>query len=308
MKKIIIYHEWIPKVGGIETAVYNLAKHLVLNDYEVKVAFKGAEDSSSIIRYSEFADTVKLSNQNLECDICLMASNHFIPDRIKAKKYLQWIHSDYEKYSLELKNIGKIDKYIAVSQNSADVAKKLFGIECDVIYNLVDPDFTNFKKPDLKLVSISRISPEKGFSRMLALCEALRSKDVGFVWDIIGDNSQNKSYEDKIKAMFKDYNEVSFVGYKSDIRFGLTTSDYLVLLSDFEGCPLSVLEALSFGVPCILSSYKGADELVQHGQNGYILPLDMNLSDNVLDDIINKKPKFKFNQKGEIKSWLKHLK
>ncbi len=303
--RIVLYHEWIPRVGGIESAVYNLGKLLYQKGYEVIIMFKGCEDQRSILSYGDYCNVERVSEDTIECDVCIMASNHDIPPQIQAKKYLQWIHSDYEKYTLDLKNTDRIDQYIAVSKHAAQVAKRLFGVEPVVIYNLLDPDFgKENKRKLLRLVTNSRISPEKGFARMVQLAEMLRD-EVRISWVIYGDNSHFPNYEGQVKAMFSHIEEVSFVGYKKDITIGLTDADYYVMLSDFEGCPYAVLEALSQGIPCILSDYLGARELIQEGKNGYILPLDMNVPKSQIKKIVNEVPKFNYKPLSKIEEWEK---
>lgn len=169
-KSIAIYHDYIPKVGGIESAVYNLAKLLTLEGYQITIAYASAESNDSLFRYATVCDRVikidSTMTSIIDVDVCLIASNHNIPRQIVAKRFLQWIHSDYDRYSLELKNIGKVE-YVAVSNHVRKVIKKREGVDSTVIYNLLDP---NFKKPNdkvLRLVTNSRVSPEKGFGRML---------------------------------------------------------------------------------------------------------------------------------------------
>lgn len=300
-KHLVIYHEYIPKVGGIESAIFNLAK--VLKDtYKITIVYIGAESTDTLFRYATVADVQQLDYEKIECDTLLLASNHFKPKNINAKKIGQWIHSDYEQYSLVLKN-KDVDFYVSVSEHAGRIAKKLFKIDYVTIPNIIDPDF-ELPKPNevLKLVTNSRISPEKGFGRMLVMAKQLREAKIAFNWQIYGDNSVDKSYENKVKSKFSEYPEVTFMGFKEDIRMGLMFTDYLVQLSDFEGCPYAVLEALKVGVPCILSSFPAAKELIKNGVNGYIVPLEMKRIN--YKQIVEKIPKdFKFNQDGLIKKW-----
>ena len=50
--------------------------------------------------------------------------------------------------------------------------------------------------------------------------------------------------------------------------------DLFVLVSSREGLPVSVMEALSFGVPAVVTDVGGCSELVLDGENGYVLPPD----------------------------------
>ena len=307
-KSIAIYHDYIPKVGGIESAVYSLAKLLTLEKYDVTIAYRNTESHESLFRYATVCDrVVKIDSAMtsiIDVDVCLIASNHDIPEQIVAKKFLQWIHSDYDRYSLALKNIGKVE-YVAVSNHTREVIKKREAVDPTVIYNLLDPDFKRVDDDVLRLVTNSRVSPEKGFLRMLKLAETLKENNVKFMWLVLGDNSHFPAEFEEWKRKFAHVEEVCFVGYKSDISLGLRDADYLVQLSDFEGCPYAVLEALRWEIPCIVTDWAGVQELIEDGKNGYIVPQHMNLDCAYVDKIVHNIPKVKQKDYSTIKDWIK---
>jgi glycosyltransferase involved in cell wall biosynthesis len=307
MEHIIIYPNYLPKVGGIETAVYQLSKLLTKRGYKVTIAFLGAESNAALFHYAEVADVIRLeTNTKIEGDVCLIASNHLRPRQIEAKKWIQWIHSDYEKYNnLQLVRNPEVTQYVAVSEHCAKIAQKMFNIKPKVIYNLLDEEFGSNKEKPLRLVTNSRISPEKGFSRMLQFAKQLKAEGVRFEWRIYGDNSHRPQEYEDVKRQFKDIEEVLFVGYKSDVTMGLLQADYLVQLSDFEGCPYAVLEALQMEVPCIVTDYLGVREIIKDGINGHVIPLDMKNID--IKKIVKKIPKFKYEPLSSIEDWEKLL-
>ena len=305
----VIYPNYLPKVGGIETAVYELAKLLDKKKYFVTIAFYSYESEESMQRYGKVANLVQLNEETLECDVCLITSNHLQPVEIKAKKWLQWIHSDYEKYNnLQLVENPDVSQYVAVSKYVAKISKKMFGIDCKVIYNLLDPGFGKGVEKPLRLVSNTRLSPEKGFNRktdrMLKFARLLKKSGRNFTWTICGDNSHMREEEKNIIERFKEVEEVHFVGYKKDVLPSLVGADYFVLLSDWEGCPYGVLESLQCGVPCIVSDWGGVEELIQDGVNGYVLRKD--LEDVDVDKIFNNIPRgFDTKPKSTIEEWYK---
>lgn len=305
----VIYPNYLPKVGGIETAVYELAKGLNKKKFFVTIAFYSYESEESMKRYASVANLVQLNEEPLECDVCLIASNHLQPVEIKAKKWLQWIHSDYEKYNnLQLVDNPDVSKYIAVSDYIAKISNKMFGIDCEVIYNLLDPDFGKGIDKPLRLVSNTRISPEKGFNpktdRMLKFAKLLKASGRNFTWTICGDNTHMKEEEQRVKERFKEVEQVSFVGYKSDVLPTLVGADYFVLLSDWEGCPYGVLESLQVGVPCIVTNWGGVEELIEDGVNGYVLRKD--LRDVDVNKFFDHIPRgFDTKPKSTIEDWYK---
>lgn len=303
--KIVLYHDWVPYVGGIETVLYNLIKELDKKGYEVTLVARDYQRWGTIVKYSKHCNFQLLSEGLIKCDISVLVSNHRLPKEIKYEKVVQWVHSDYEKYRLELYNEGMIDGYVAVSEHCAKVFRGLYGKECGVIYNLVDKDMGKDKSRVLKLITVSRVSPEKGFGRMLELARCLKEKNVKFIWTVLGDNSafprEYYGWVDK----FQEIEEVCFVGFKYNVELFVKDCDYLVQLSDWEGCPLSVLEALQMEVPCIVSDWGGVNEIIKDGKNGYILPMETSEYCGYVDKIVDKIPEVKFKSLSTVNDWVK---
>jgi glycosyltransferase involved in cell wall biosynthesis len=65
---------------------------------------------------------------------------------------------------------------------------------------------------------------------------------------------------------------VRFLGSRSDLPGLLLDAQCLVLASDYEGCPLSVLEAMAAAVPVVATSVGGIPELVVDGETGILTP------------------------------------
>ena len=65
--------------------------------------------------------------------------------------------------------------------------------------------------------------------------------------------------------------KVVFTGQVGDVRSYIEVTDLFVLSSDREGLPLSVGEAMAYGVPCIATDVGGNKEIVSHGQTGLLV-------------------------------------
>lgn len=50
--------------------------------------------------------------------------------------------------------------------------------------------------------------------------------------------------------------------------------DAFVNLSYVEGIPVSIMEAMSCGIPCVATDTGASSEIVQAGRNGYLVPRD----------------------------------
>ena len=71
---------------------------------------------------------------------------------------------------------------------------------------------------------------------------------------------------------------VHFLGYRRDVAKFIKGADAFAFPSNYDPCPLVVLEALSSGLPLITSRSVGNSALLQHGENGFILDKSDDLS------------------------------
>jgi glycosyltransferase involved in cell wall biosynthesis len=66
-------------------------------------------------------------------------------------------------------------------------------------------------------------------------------------------------------------NRVHFLGLRCDIPDVLEAADIFALSSDYEGNPLSVIEAMAAGLPVVSTAVGGVPELLQNGKEGFIV-------------------------------------
>jgi glycosyltransferase involved in cell wall biosynthesis len=61
-----------------------------------------------------------------------------------------------------------------------------------------------------------------------------------------------------------------FLGVRADVAELLSASDIFALASDWEGSPVSVMEAMAAGLPVAATAAGGVPELVEHGVTGLL--------------------------------------
>lgn len=117
---------------------------------------------------------------------------------------------------------------------------------------------TSLKLPPGAIVTVGRCTIQKNPARFAALAKAL--PDQSFVW--IG--------EGELEAPLRDAG-VTITGWQppKSINAVLRQASVYLSTSDWEGLPLSVLEALRAGLPLVLSNCVGNKDLVIPGQNGF---------------------------------------
>lgn len=67
---------------------------------------------------------------------------------------------------------------------------------------------------------------------------------------------------------------VHFLGYRSDVAQLLQISDLSVSTSKQEGLPVHIMEAMAAGLPIISTKCRGATELIEESENGYLVDFD----------------------------------
>lgn len=152
----------------------------------------------------------------------------------------------------------------------------------------------------IRLVTISRISREKGFERMLQMEKLLLASGISFTWDCFGNTST--AYARQVIPLFQT---VKFRGVTHEPLEVVKRYDYLVQLSDTEGFPYSVYEAMQQKVPVIATDFPSIHEMIIDGENGYILNMDLsNFDSNKLQSV----PVIdSFTEKSTEKDWLNFI-
>jgi glycosyltransferase involved in cell wall biosynthesis len=95
-------------------------------------------------------------------------------------------------------------------------------------------------------------------------------KDL-LIINLIGGGELIDKFIDKSISM-KISRSLNFVGETSNVNKYLFNSDLFMLISNYEGLPVSIIEALSVGIPIIASDVGGVNELVKEGVNGFLIP------------------------------------
>jgi glycosyltransferase involved in cell wall biosynthesis len=130
--------------------------------------------------------------------------------------------------------------------------------------------------PDDALVVtfVGRVVPIKRADRFLAAALELRDSGAQFV--VVGDGEAlaDVRSSDAARALG---DRVLFTGYRADVAAIYHASDVVVLTSDNEGTPVSLIEAAACGVPVVGTDVGGVRSVVQDGVTGYVVPPDASL-------------------------------
>lgn len=129
------------------------------------------------------------------------------------------------------------------------------------------------KSSVINFVFIGSLTSRKKVGLIIDSAQKLKKDGILVNIDIVGDGELKSVLEDKVKA-FGLSESVVFHGFHPEPYKILQTADYFILPSSAEGVSRASLEALFFGIPCVLRDVDANAELIEHGVNGYLFETD----------------------------------
>lgn len=143
-----------------------------------------------------------------------------------------------------------------------------------------DSDLANLPSSEVfTMVSCSSLIPLK---RVHLIIDALALTDKKIRWIHFGDGPLSDALKQKaIKELSPKENiSVSWKGLQPNAEimefYRKTPVDLFINVSEYEGLPVSVMEALSFGIPVLATDTGGVEEIVKEGNNGMLLEVNSN--------------------------------
>lgn len=225
------------------------------------------------------------------CTIALQIYYILLKRKYKNKKFVMTLHSCFEeeqnynynnyfkniiaKWSLT-KSLDLSDRLIFVSEAGKKSYINNFYIDNNktkVIYNGVESNnyIINYRKKEiLQLAYIGRLEKIKGVDMLLLALKKFLKVNKKIKLLIIGDGSEKKNLLDLSKQL-KLQNYVEFLGTQRNIGKYLKETDCFIYPSICqEVFGISIVEAMSYGVPCISNNVGGIPEIISDGVNGFI--------------------------------------
>lgn len=205
-------------------------------------------------------------------------------------RFVQTIHSDVnygynnKLYKFLTSTLGKSRKvkFVALSEtNHQDFLKMYPDVFCTCIVNGRAPmnktinfedvrkEVDLFKKSDNTKVflHVARCNEVKNQKRLVLAFNSMVEKGADAILIIIGNG-----YESKLGEEIKNLagSSIHIIGPRKNIADYQFSSNVFCLSSDFEGMPISLLEALLSGTPVVSTPVCGAVDAVINGQNGVL--------------------------------------
>ena len=234
----------------------------------------------------KFASSLKVTNDEFDIAVAFHGEDYItctqVANKVKAKKKFVFLHFDVSMVKIKkrvLKIYKEFDKIICVSRSCAEIFRNLhpeLANKVDYLYNICDEDEinkksnefdVNYPKDCLNIISVSRLSKEKGYLESLQTFNLLKQKGYKFCWHIVGDGEERPNIENFIgKNNMQDY--VKLYGNQSNPYPYFKNADLFYLGSIHESFGISMIEAMILKIPVLTSKTISSCEVV--GDYGFI--------------------------------------
>lgn len=254
--------------------------YLRIHSFFVNKVFKSMEPDIDIVHiHSPLPPFVKTSCPKLlTIHTPMLTDNKYIRIR-SVYSFLTKISARFVSYPLELKHIKSSDMITTVSES---VAKELdeYDLNSDqvsLVYNGVDEDFfkpnNKSEKSKKYIMYAGRIDQEKGVFDLVECARSICSQRSDVYFMIAGDGRDLNRLIKKIKkAGIQDRFILLGQVEKDQIVKLYQNATAFILPSYHEGLPTVILEAMSCGLPVIVTDVRGNRDVISNNENGIIIP------------------------------------
>ncbi|UCH57292.1 MAG: N-acetyl-alpha-D-glucosaminyl L-malate synthase BshA [Candidatus Bathyarchaeota archaeon] len=189
--------------------------------------------------------------------------------------------SDPSYLPVNTNSIEEADAITAVSRFVAEEARERLGIrqEIHVIPNFVNSEtfapvscevMERNNERDVVIAHISNFRPVKRVHDLVYAMAIVAREAPGAKLMLVGDGPDRHSVE-KLVSRLDLKKRVLLTGFRSDVPNLLGCSDLVVLCSETESAPLTLLEGMSASLPVVATRVGGIPEIIEDEVNGFLV-------------------------------------
>jgi len=292
--------------GGTERVCLSLANALSRSGYEVcLVSLWGATPFFEIdrdipikvlypvkktfkLRYPQVVYRWRKALKELNPQVVIDVESTLCLYTACARRGLQIQHIVWEHFNftvdlgLKIRRLSRVvaakyaHKVVVLTQKDAEMWKNAIKLRADikVIPNPVTQEIASADVSPLNekcVLAVGRLTYQKGFDLLLTAWSQIALKASGWELVIIGDGEDREALVQQCHELGLA-KTVRFVPTTRNIRQFYKQASIFCLSSRFEGLPMVLLEAQSFGLPAVsFDCPTGPDEIIKHGVNGLLV-------------------------------------
>ena len=209
----------------------------------------------------------------------------------RRRKYFQTLHIDIEhikskrEYRFAFSLFGKRNmlKIAAISKTNYDDCIAAFPkVTCKCIFNgratqTVTEEYENVKKElslfrrsdsSIILLNVARCDIQKNHKRLVEAIEILNNDGFDVSAIIVGNGYFDTPLGDELRGLYNP--NIHFLGSKKNVVDYMQAADAFCMSSDYEGMPITIIEAMLNGKFIISTPVCGVIDVVKNGENGLL--------------------------------------
>jgi glycosyltransferase involved in cell wall biosynthesis len=171
------------------------------------------------------------------------------------------------------------DHVIAVSEGEATEILQFLSVsrqKLTIIPNgVVIPDESPMEEPSsmLKVISVSRYDVQKNPLALIEIARGVKAAKANIKIVVIGEGAL---FEDTQRVIIEEHlsEVIQLAGATKHPRKEMRKAEVALSTSRWEGMPLALLEAMSEGLAIVASDVVGNNDIVTHGKQGYLFPVE----------------------------------
>lgn len=152
------------------------------------------------------------------------------------------------------------------------------------------------------VITVARLYEVKNLDILLKSIKLVKQRIPDIKVAIIGGGPKKNSLQSLSNKLELQEN-VDFLGYKSDVEKYYPLGKIYVLTSKWEGIPFALIEAMSCGLPCIVSNVGDISDIIQNNKNGILInnPMDVEGYASAIVKLLGDKNLYKKLSKNALK-------
>lgn len=232
----------------------------------------------------------QIGGRSYDLAISFLTPHYFARERVNAKRYAAWIHTDYTALSFdraaELEMWSKYDVVCGVSEQVSksfqiafpELKKSVRTVENILPKDLIcrqaqQPQHDMPSEGAVRLLSVGRFCDAKNFDNVPDICRRLSEDGLNVKWYLIGYGGDEPLIRQKI-AEAGMQKRVIILGKKENPYPYMRACDLYVQPSRYEGKAVTVREAQLLCKPVVITNYATAASQLEDGADGVIVPMD----------------------------------
>lgn len=232
----------------------------------------------------------QIADKTYDLAISFLTPHYFVRERVRAKKYAAWIHTDYTALafdrSAELAMWRRYDVICGVSEQASrsfqtafpELFDKVQTVENALPKELIgkqaaQPQTDMPSDGAIRLLSVGRFCDAKNFDNVPDICRRLVEDGLNVKWYLIGYGGDEPLIRQRITEAGMQ-NRVIILGKKDNPYPYMRVCDLYVQPSRYEGKAVTVREAQMLGKPVVITRYATSASQLEDGVDGVIVPMD----------------------------------